>query len=319
MQHPYYVRGSFLSSSLCRIELMRSNSQFYLAIPLSAVQNTPVGQEFFRLIHEYHALERHDMEAYDRPMDLICSHFLPLFEKLAPHKSVDSLTLEDFVHAPTYRLDVFGTESGDLSVKGEETRSYTPAYNIATLSTSSAPEFWKTIPRTRARNLTLALTEAESNPLKGVQGKVRTADGSYKYFKPRQEAREEEFTREVQALHQVKEKGLAGFQFRLPVLDSLVTSDTDGEVVVGILMNFIISPIMGCHLLSPGFRDRVDLHGKWEEQVRASLRVLHENGLVWGDVNPCNVAIDEGYDAWIIDFGGLNNAEFVDDDKAETK
>lgn len=159
----------------------------------------------------------------------------------------------------------------------------------------------------------------ESNLLKTVQGEVRTANGSYKYFKSRQEAREGEFTREVQILSQIKKKGLAGAHVRLPVLDSLVMANTGDEAVVGILMNLITAPSPGCHLLSPGFKDRVDLHQKWEEQVCASVQPLDSHDLVWGDVNPCNVAIDEDFNAWIIDFGGMNNDEFVDDDKAETE
>jgi len=319
MQGPYYVRGSALGSSHCRIDLIRSNSQFYLNIPLSDVQNTPLGVEFFRLAEEFDALERHDMEAYHKPIDLICSHFLPLFEQLAPPISINSLTLEDYAHAPTYRLNVFGTESGDLDVRGAETRLSTPACFIAPLAMSSAPGFWKTIPQTQARDLTLVFPAAESNLPMTAGGDAKTADGSIKYFKPREEAREKEFTREVQILQQIKEKGLAGSQCRLPVLDSLVMADTGEEVIIGILMNTITPPDLGCQLQSPGFRNRVDLHKKWEEQVRSSLRILHENDIVWGDVNPCNVVVDEKFDAWIIDFGGLNNAEFVDDDKAETK
>lgn len=53
--------------------------------------------------------------------------------------------------------------------------------------------------------------------------------------------------------------------------------------------------------------------------MRSTLQILHENDIVCGDVNPCNVAIDEEYSTWIVDFGGLNNAEFVDEDKAETR
>jgi len=319
MQGPYYVRGSALGSSHCRIDLIRSNSQFYLNIPLSDVQNTPLGVEFFRLAKEFDALERHDMKAYHRPIDLICSHFLPLFEKLAPPISINSLTLEDYVHGPTYNLHVFGTESGDLDVRGAETRLSTPACFIAPQAMSSAPGFLKTITQTQVSDLNLVLPAAESILPMTAGGNAMTADGSIKYFKPREEAREKEFTREVQILQQIKEKGLAGSQCRLPVLDSLVMADTGEEVVIGILMNTITPSSLGCHLQSHGFRNRVDLHKKWEEQVRSTLRILHESDIVWGDVNPCNVAIDERFDAWIIDFGGLNNAEFVDDDKVETK
>ena len=31
-----------------------------------------------------------------------------------------------------------------------------------------------------------------------------------------------------------------------------------------------------------------------------------------------NILIDEATDAWAIDFGGMNNAEFVDDENRET-
>ena len=48
------------------------------------------------------------------------------------------------------------------------------------------------------------------------------------------------------------------------------------------------------------------------------MQVLHDNDIVWGDVNPMNVVIDEAMDAWVIDFGGNNNVAFVDDEKRET-
>jgi tRNA A-37 threonylcarbamoyl transferase component Bud32 len=298
---------------------MRSNSQFHLNIALSDVGNSSLGQKFLYLINRYQVLKCIDMEVYHELLDLICLHFLPLFKRLAQQTSVYGLTLEDFVHAPTYHLEVSDSENGSLEIGAEETVLHTPAYDIAPMSFSSAPDFWRYIPRSQARDLSLALPASDMNPLRAVQGRVRTAQGSYKYFKPRQAAREDEFTREVKVLHHIKEKGLAGPQFRLPVLDSLVVADTNGEVVIGILMNIITSPNLGLHLLSPGFRDRVDLHRKWQEQVRTTVQLLHSHGLVWGDVNPCNVAIDEDFDAWVIDFGGKNNAEFVDDDKTETK
>jgi tRNA A-37 threonylcarbamoyl transferase component Bud32 len=319
MQAFYYISESSLSTSVCRMKVMRGNSQFYLNIPLSDVGNSSPGQDFLSLIEQYRALKRMDTEAYDKFIDLICLHFLPLFVTLAQETSVYSLTLEDFVHAPTYHFQVSDSENGNLEVRGEQKVLHSPAYDIVPLSSSSAPDFWKHIPRSQARDLSLALPESDMNPLRAVQGKVRTAQGSYRYFKPRQEGREDGFNREVKILHHIKDEGLTGSHFRLPILDSLVVADTNGEVVIGMLTNLITSPDLGSHLLSPGFRDRVDLHRRWHEQVRTSVQLLHSHDLVWGDVNPCNVAIDEDFDAWVIDFGGMNNAEFVDDDKTETK
>lgn len=39
---------------------------------------------------------------------------------------------------------------------------------------------------------------------------------------------------------------------------------------------------------------------------------------MWGDVNPCNIAIDDVLNASFIHFGGLNNPESADDSQAET-
>lgn len=181
------------------------------------------------------------------------------------------MTLQDLAHTPTYRLDIFGADHGDLDVIGAETRLSTPACFVAPLAMSSIPEFWKTIPQTRASDPTLVLPAAELNLPMTAQGEAKTAQGSYKYFKPREEAREKDYTREVRTLHHIKEKGLAGFHSRLPILDSLVVADIGEEVVIGMLMNTILSPDVGCHLSSSGLRNRVDLHRKWEQQVRSTL------------------------------------------------
>ena len=37
-----------------------------------------------------------------------------------------------------------------------------------------------------------------------------------------------------------------------------------------------------------------------------------------GGVNPIDVVIDEAFDAWVIDFGGMNNIEFVDNKNRKT-
>ena len=61
------------------------------------------------------------------------------------------------------------------------------------------------------------------------------------------------------------------------------------------------------------------MHAKWKAQVVDMVTELHAHDVIWGDVNAGNVVIDHASNAWLIDFGGLNNPEFVDDDLAETK
>lgn len=69
---------------------------------------------------------------------------------------------------------------------------------------------------------------------------------------------------------------------------------------------------------SQGFWGQPELHKKWEEQVTGIVQELHAFDIVWGDVNPTNVVIDRAMDAWVIDFGGMNNVEFVDEEGRET-
>ncbi|KAK0645224.1 hypothetical protein DIS24_g8123 [Lasiodiplodia hormozganensis] len=44
---------------------------------------------------------------------------------------------------------------------------------------------------------------------------------------------------------------------------------------------------------------------------------LHKAGIVWGDVNPHNIVIDDRSAAWVVDFGGECNVEFVDEENKE--
>ncbi|KAG9664742.1 putative C6 transcription factor, partial [Aureobasidium melanogenum] len=322
MERPYYIRGGSLGDKICHIQALRGNVQFYFTIKSAVMNTTLLAAEYFQLLDRVLTSDRPDEETCFAPYHLILMHFSPLLERLAPTTSVGNLTLEDFVYAPTYHLDVISGQNGQLGIQGEEICTLAPAYDIASLSIFSAPETWKPLPKTKARDLSLAREEKEMKPLESVQGKINTTtegEGKYKFFKPRELGREKEFEREVEVLHRIREAGLAGPTHRLPVLEGLVVAGKQEQVVVGILMNFISSPKLGCHLQSPGFKDQIDLHEKWEKQVRSTVTLLHEHGIVWGDVNPCNVAIDEAMNAWVIDFGGRNTVGFVDDDKAETK
>lgn len=48
------------------------------------------------------------------------------------------------------------------------------------------------------------------------------------------------------------------------------------------------------------------------------MKELHRHKIVWGDVNVHNIFIDANNDAWVIDFGGNCNVQFVDEELKET-
>ena len=120
-----------------------------------------------------------------------------------------------------------------------------------------------------------------------------TAEGVPLYFKPRVEMREPEFERELCTLWCIYKAGLAN-RFRVPRLHSIVVS---GETTIGLLMTLVTSSDIGTHLRSPSLQERYELHKRWEEQLTAIVKELHAQDIVWGDVHPMNVVIDEGMNA----------------------
>ncbi|RSL76849.1 hypothetical protein CEP52_017763 [Fusarium oligoseptatum] len=61
-----------------------------------------------------------------------------------------------------------------------------------------------------------------------------------------------------------------------------------------------------------------DLRRRWTSQIEGSVKALHQEGIIWGDVKADNVLIDKNNDAWVIDFGGSYTPGWVDPDKAGT-
>ncbi|KAM3073979.1 hypothetical protein ACMFMG_008595 [Clarireedia jacksonii] len=123
-------------------------------------------------------------------------------------------------------------------------------------------------------------------------------EGTSIYFKPRLEGREREFEGELQVMARIEEIGLKA-QIRFPELYGIVVLGQDGGTVSRLLEPTGVPQEMGRESLC---------HGMRAVCPRPCM----------GDVNPTNIMIDEGMDAWIIDFGGMNNVKFVDEENRET-
>jgi tRNA A-37 threonylcarbamoyl transferase component Bud32 len=63
----------------------------------------------------------------------------------------------------------------------------------------------------------------------------------------------------------------------------------------------------------------VGLRKRWYDEVARMLRLLHAADIVWGDVKPENMLLDEQDDIWLIDFGGGFTHGWIDSGKVETK
>jgi serine/threonine protein kinase len=317
MSQTYHISmgpTAYITDTTCQTTVLRGTTRFRIKVELAQVKGTSFGTELQRQIEIWKGLPWG--KARNEPIsDLIYQHCLPLLERLAPQTLLQDLSLESFLHSPTYNLELVrrGVD-GDIRIQGADECLYTPAFFTSPMRTADLPEACKGVPCFQARDICIAPTLDEGESVDSIEGRVVTAEGIPLYFKPRYELREREFERELCILSRINDTGLAA-QLRVPKLQGIVVS---GEDTIGMLMTLITSSEVGTHLRSLGLQSRSELHGKWEEQLTIIIRELHAHEIVWGDVHPMNIVIDESMDAWAIDFGGMNNVEFVDNENRET-
>jgi hypothetical protein len=317
MNQTYHISKcatAYITDTTCQITVLRSYTRFRIKVELAQVKGTTFGTELLQQLEIWKGLPQG--KARNEPIsDLIYQHCLPLLERLAPQTFLQDLSLQSFLHSPTYNLElVRGGSTEDIRIQGADACLYTPAFFTSPMRTADLPSACTAVPRFQAHDIRIAPTLDEGTTIDAIQGRVVTAEGLPLYFKPRLELREPEFERELRILSQITDTGLAA-RLRVPQLHGIVVSGVD---TIGMLMTLITSSKAGTHLRSPGLQGRSEMHGKWEEQLTEIVRELHAHGIVWGDVHPMNVVIDEAMDAWAVDFGGMNNVEFVDDEKRET-
>jgi len=259
-------------------------------------------------------------EPHMPPERLIETLLLPVSTRLAPNPSIRGLSIQELVVAPTYALELVagagssgGPEHEDVRFIGEENVTYGPNYHISPLPLQDLPQSCRdtNIPLIDASLVRIAPTEenADGRRVHTPQGKVFLEDGTARYFKPRRVF--VDFGREVEILGYLRR--LRGGGVRTSYLTEIVVA---GDMVVGFLLQMIPG---GYSVMDKRAWEDLAACKRWEGQVRKTLEVMHANDLVWGDVNPGNVVIDEHGDAHIIDFGGFYNQAFVPEELRETK
>lgn len=303
----------------CTMIVLRGHVRFVVKVNIADIDNTDLGGELLQKINMCQADSDGRHGSLRDLLDIIYRHCLPLLKRLAPQTSLQDLKLEGLLHSQTYNLELVNSGvDGEIRVKGEDICTHMPSFVMSPMQTIELPESCKAFPRFQASKTQIDPTLIENGKsLSSIQGKVMIVDGATMYFKPRIDGREPEFERELHILSRIEEAGL-GSRIRVPTLQGIVVAGENGETTIGMLITWITSPDMGIHLQSPSFHGQPELHRKWAKQGTAIVQELHDNDMVWGDVNPMNVVIDKNLNAWVIDFGGMNNVEFVDEENRET-
>lgn len=313
-QHSWSLQAGAVDQERSWVHIMRGSTQFYISVEHKDIQSSQFGSQYLALL-ETCTDQKTGSKHYQRPLDLICEYCRPLTERLAAETSWRGCTVENLVKAPTHNLYIVRANGHECSILGGDELSYSRALNLCPRKILDVPRKCQILPRLHARDVRADMEDVEI--LGSLHGRVRIPGGVERYIKPREDGREREVDRELDISTEIKRRQVSNDVIKIPDLDALVvTGDTpEEESIVGFLFHIVPS---AKPLLDPWCWQQHAAHDRWKSQVTRTVKTLHEHGLVWGDVNPGNVLIDEASNAWVIDFGGMNNPEFVDNDKAET-
>lgn len=86
-------------------------------------------------------------------------------------------------------------------------------------------------------------------------------------------------------------------------------------------MGLLLTPIPDATPLTKLMDSEVDAskRHKWAKEARRIVKMLHDNGIVWGDAKADNFMVDKDDKLWIIDFGGSYTVGWVDEEIMETE
>lgn len=119
--------------------------------------------------------------------------------------------------------------------------------------------------------------------------------------------------RELECLHKIREFFPTG-SIRVPQLLGYVNNH-DTEHILGFIRQWVPGRRLSDIITSATSQNKE----KWAFQIRQTVELLHQHGLIWGGGKPDSIIIDEQDNAWLIDFGGGYTRGWVDEDLAETK
>ncbi|OTB01704.1 hypothetical protein M426DRAFT_265610 [Hypoxylon sp. CI-4A] len=121
--------------------------------------------------------------------------------------------------------------------------------------------------------------------------------------------------RELEILSKI---GRQSDQFKQPFLTSklagLVVWNSNEPFLLGFLLHYIEGETLAKRMRKASIAEKT----KWFQQTEATMRLLHGNGIVWGDAKPDNVVINLAGDAVIIDFGGGYTPDYVEPELQQT-
>lgn len=299
---PFWAVSEFVClDESCELTVRCNGKQFYIIAEAEDLHG--LKEEFVKMLEDeglHYELE-----------DWVTEPVLPSMNELAP-TAPGSLTLAEFYNPETFTFKLVGNDGMLSPVRlpdDTDLNAYKPPkIPLSELATD------RSIKSLNASTVTTV-------PIAGSEGYFGAdtpskvlVDGKQYHFKPVQDRHS--FLREISILLELRKTGLDQ-KCRVPTLYSLVHYEKNEESIMGFLLEVIKCKEQLSSLFESG-DTTPQQRQTWVSQIEDIACKLHENGIVWGDVKPNNVLIDEEDNAWVIDFGGGYNSGFVDEDVIET-
>src|SRR2546423_3522260 len=294
----------------CQIVLHYQGVRFIIVmIRLNDWKDSDIVESLFQKINE--AENDPDKMTYHRCLEDVRETAIAACKK-AMYKLASSVpnsnkvrSLDDFLHPTTFYLRLSTVEGHLQATKMDDVGNYVSMHQCVHISMHCLPHLiQQLIPASHLKflgDLYMAKIIKVSN------------NGKACVFKSATYRAENQLKREIYTRQRMAERwGPDRDRPRIPRLLGLVTS---GDKIVGILEEFVDGENLFALDLT---KSSVEERRAWKMQIESTVKLLHQNGFVWGDVKPGNVLIDKSREAWLIDFGGEWTDGWVDEHLKQT-
>ncbi|KAI9763208.1 MAG: hypothetical protein M1839_006575 [Geoglossum umbratile] len=325
-----YIAATYIDTDMSSVTVMCRTVLFHITVSLKDLRGTDFEHNYSELVesHKNVGSDHRSLKALKDFRNWIMSPSMPSIQELAPTalQVPQGLTLQEYYNPPTYHLKLTPNRGqlqaqpvpiqDNLNQEISLNQAISPTRMLSSDQMISVEDL-PAVPRFSARETWILQDDYSSCSLSFADWisstppqRVKTKEGLIKFFKPVKDI--DSFMREFNILCHIADIGLCG-RIRVPRLFGIVVLHST-SMAIGMLLDWI----PGCDLYCVDWVSP-EAPNMWKEQIADIVKKLHELGIVWGDVSPGNIVIDEDSNAWAIDFGGGSTDGFVDWENAGTQ
>lgn len=333
MDEGYIVHSSnFFGDPPHYMIVWHAGTQYSIRIPLDDLVGTEFLSTYEGLLAELSEKDENDLpknlpfEIFKALQQLVWKTCMPVSEAYANTDPSKPESLQGYIQPPTVHIALSKDARVEGGAVGKVIGDVSSNYSWDTSRAARANDHitnsycWDAAPVPKQDlRLSPAVQTFQASELfvtrkaikAGPMRQVHTTTGTKFFFKPRLDLMVPEFDREVSVLGEITRFGLDR-KLKVSPFKGLVL--LDNRLVAGMLFEWL----EGWPLAEHPELSNLSFHKLWQEQVEATVKELHRHKVVWGDVNVHNIFIDANNNAWVIDFGGNCNVQFVDEELKET-